>query len=101
MLNTREITSKLSKELPRLRREHGVEELFLFGSAARGEATQQSDIDILVRFSPRSVVTLFTLSALLTSLETLLGCTVDLVEDHPRLHPRFRARIEKDLLRVA
>lgn len=101
MLHAQAITSRLASEFPRLRSEFGVSELYLFGSVARGEPRPTSDVDVLVKFMPDRTVTLFTLSGLLTALEDLLGCRVDLVEDHPRLNPRFRARIQKDLLRVA
>jgi uncharacterized protein len=86
---------------PALRREYGVTSLSIFGSAARGQALPQSDIDVLVAFAPDANVTLFTLASLSLQLEQALGRRVDLVEDHPRLTPRFRAAIQQDLLRVA
>lgn len=42
----------LDAEGPRLRAEFGVRSLALFGSAARGEATEGSDVDLLVEFEP-------------------------------------------------
>ncbi len=60
-------------ELQRL----GVRSLALFGSAARGEATEASDIDLLVEFS--TPVGLFKFLDVKAHLENLLGCEVDLV----------------------
>ncbi len=78
-----------------------MEELGLFGSAARGSDDSESDLDILVRFLPGTSVTLFSLSRLACDLEDLLGRRVDLVEDHKGLRPEFRATVKRDLIRVA
>ncbi len=51
----------------------------MFGSAARGEDTDASDIDLLVRFSPGS--SLFDLLHLSDELERILGRRVDVVSE--------------------
>jgi len=56
----------------------GVAHLRLFGSAARGEATPQSDIDLLADFMPGKRITLLTLSGIQLRLTELLGANVDL-----------------------
>ena len=56
----------------------GLEHLRLFGSAARGEATPHSDIDLLADFTPGSRISLLTLSGLRLRLSDLLGTEVDL-----------------------
>lgn len=49
----------------------------VFGSVARGEADEKSDIDLLVDMEPgRSLLDLI---GLLMDLEALLGCKVDVV----------------------
>ena len=58
-----------------------VEKAWLFGSCSRGEATRQSDVDILVRFVPESRMTLFMYARILNDLQKLLKRKVDLVED--------------------
>jgi uncharacterized protein len=70
--------------LPILRREKqymeeqfGIVELGVFGSVARGEATEASDVDILVSF--RRVPGFFLLFKVQDYLEKQLGITVDLV----------------------
>jgi predicted nucleotidyltransferase len=55
---------------------YGVKSLALFGSVARDEANQTSNIDLLVEFS--KPVGLFGLFALQDRLEELFGCEVDL-----------------------
>ena len=56
-----------------------VRELAVFGSAARGEARPDSDVDLLVLFDERARVTLFTLIELQAELSVLFGRPVDLV----------------------
>ncbi len=51
----------------------------VFGSAARGEDTDASDIDLLVRFAPES--SLFDLLHLSDELERILGRRVDVVSE--------------------
>ena len=57
-------------------RQFFVKSLAIFGSVARDEATEQSDIDILVEFD--RPVGLFHMARLRRHLEELLGCKVDL-----------------------
>jgi predicted nucleotidyltransferase len=56
---------------------HGATHLRLFGSAARGTAGPDSDVDLLVDLDPGR--TLFDLAALRAELEHLLGTSVDVV----------------------
>ncbi len=57
-----------------------IERASLFGSYANGCARHDSDVDLLVSFDA-PVVSLFTLAAVLTSLEASLGVSVDIVQD--------------------
>jgi predicted nucleotidyltransferase len=65
-------------EILRLAREHGALNVRVFGSIARGTATESSDLDLLVDFSPER--SLLDQIALQQDLEQLLGCHVDLLE---------------------
>lgn len=75
-----------------------VASLSLFGSAARDEMTQQSDVDVLVSFT--GPATLEDFMGLKEYLEGLLGVTVDLVTDKA-LKPRMRRRVHEESVRVA
>jgi len=57
----------------------GARNVRLFGSIARGESTADSDVDFLVDLDPDRG--LFDLAHLVTDLEDLLGCKVDVVTE--------------------
>ena len=71
--------------------------LALFGSYARGTATDSSDIDILVRFDgPATSKSYFGVQFY---LEDLFGRPIDLVTDKA-LRPRFRPYVEREAVDV-
>jgi hypothetical protein len=72
-----EVLRILAAHREQLRREYGVKSLALFGSAVRNEATEASDVDLLVEFDRQ--IGLFHLIATEQHLEDLLGTKVDLV----------------------
>ena len=77
--------------------EFAVKALFLFGSVARGEATPQSDIDLLVEFE--HPVGLFSLLKLQSYLEDLLGRPVDLGTPNS-LRPHLRETVLQEAVRA-
>lgn len=80
----------------------GVQRLALFGSVARGEARVDSDVDVLVQFSP-GAKTYDRFLALTELLESRLGRTVELVTIEalsPFLGPRILAEAQ-NVLRAA
>lgn len=82
-------------ELREVLRRHGVTNPEIFGSTARGDDREDSDVDLLVDFAPGTSI--IDIIGIQHELEDLLGVHVDLV---PRsgLKERVRARAEKDLL---
>lgn len=81
-----------------LRRRFGISELSLFGSVARDEAGETSDVDVLVSFEHPPSFTDF--MELKFALEERLGKRVDLVT-RAGLKPRVRPHVEREALRVA
>ncbi len=81
----------------------GVVSLSLFGSAARGDATEESDIDLAVTLdpaaTPRGFYYIGRLDELRERLEAALGRPVDLVPE-PVEKPRFQQEIERDRVRA-
>ena len=58
---------------------YGISYLGLFGSMARGEAKEDSDVDLLVRFDDNTKIGLFELDQVQRDLEMRFGRRVDLV----------------------
>ncbi|MDE6451823.1 MAG: nucleotidyltransferase domain-containing protein [Odoribacter sp.] len=58
-----------------------IEKAWIFGSYSRGEETQNSDIDILVRFAKDANITLFKYVSIANALRKLLHKKIDLVEE--------------------
>ncbi|HZN11575.1 MAG TPA: nucleotidyltransferase family protein [Blastocatellia bacterium] len=81
-------------ELTEICRRNDVSMLGIFGSVARGEATAQSDIDLLVEFSKRK--SLLSVISLERQLSGALGRKVDLLTE-AALSPYLRSRILRDL----
>lgn len=75
-------------------RQNDVAMLGIFGSVVRGEATEESDLDLLVAFSRRK--SLLSLVALERQLAGALGRKVDLLTE-AALSPYLRERIMKEL----
>jgi uncharacterized protein len=67
------------EEIIALAKRYGASDLRLFGSVARGDATDASDVDLLVRFEPGR--SLFDQGGLLMDLRELLGVKVDVVSE--------------------
>ena len=79
-----------------LRSRYGVRRLALFGSYARGEQREDSDVDILVEVDPAIGLDFVSLA---DELEELLGVHVELVSERA-VNPRHLDRIRKDLIDV-
>ncbi len=77
MRTKEDVLSTLKDELPNLRKEYKVRTLALFGSYAKGEQREDSDIDMLVEFT--EPVGFFDFMRLEFHLTDLLGVKVDLV----------------------
>ena len=92
-----DLSQLLKKHQPELL-QHGVESLAVFGSLARGEASQDSDIDLLVEFN--KPVGLFEFIRLKFTLEGLTGRKVDLVT-RDALRPALRETILNEAVYVA
>ncbi|MCY3958056.1 MAG: nucleotidyltransferase family protein [Chloroflexi bacterium] len=92
-----EVLKRLRAHQPTLAERFGVVELAVFGSFARDEATDSSDLDILVRFDgPATSRTYFGVQFY---IEDLLGRRVDLVTDKA-LRSELRPYVEQEAVGV-
>jgi predicted nucleotidyltransferase len=79
MTVTRETLRQKRDAILEIAEQHGAHDVRLFGSFARGENTETSDVDILVRFDRSR--SLFDHGGLIADLEELLGVKVDVVSE--------------------
>ncbi len=92
-MNASKIILDKREEILMIAAKHGANNIRVFGSVARGEAVQTSDVDFLVDLeSGRS---LFDLGGLLVDLQQLFDCDVDVVTSNG-LKARIRARVIKE-----
>ena len=96
MFNTTEYISLIQSSATELNRLFGITSLSIFGSVARGEQTDGSDLDIFVAMPPR----MYLVVGARQYLEELVGCKVDLVRDHPTLNAHLKQQIEEDGIHV-
>ena len=77
MLSLTDIRKKISP----ICQSYGVKKCFLFGSYARGEAYEHSDIDL--RIEPGKINSLFLLSGFYTDVKESLNKDIDIISDLP------------------
>lgn len=94
-LTKRDILAR-REEIALVARAHGAAEIRLFGSVARDEADEASDVDFLV--TPADVTPPFFPGGLIAALEDLLGHTVQVTLSTPRMSGQLRRAIERDLV---
>ncbi len=78
----------------RIAAKHGARNIRLFGSVARQEANEQSDVDFLVEMEPGR--SLMDRASLVVELEQLLGCKVDVA-----IEKVLKERIKEEVLKEA
>ncbi len=96
MKRQEEYVSLLQNHSDELRSEFGVTSLRIFGSVARNEQHDGSDVDICVEMRPK----IFLLIALKDKLEQLLGCPVDVVRRHRNMNPILEEEINRSSVYV-
>jgi predicted nucleotidyltransferase len=74
---------------------YGASDIRIFGSVARGDANEQSDLDLIVRFEPGR--SLLDHGGLVMDLRELLGRRVDVI-DEDAMKPRFRDHVMKEAI---
>ena len=94
-MNKQQAIQSLTQNKALLNQRFGVTRLALFGSTARDNATDKSDIDILVDFD--GVATSQRYFGVQFYLEDLLGCSVDLVTEKA-LRKELRPHIEREAI---
>jgi predicted nucleotidyltransferase len=77
--------------------EYGIERMGIFGSVARNEQKEDSDVDV---YYEGPAMSLAGSVRLLEDLEKLFGTRVDIIREHKYLKPEFVNRLKKDIIYV-
>ena len=96
MRTSQEFIDIIRSHSAELQSQFGITSMRLFGSVARNEHHEGSDVDIFVTMPQK----FFNLVLAAQYLEELLGCDVDLISDHENIRPFFRQQIEKDGINI-
>lgn len=94
-MKANELLRDRREDILRVAAQHGAQKVRVFGSAARGDAGPDSDLDFLVEFEEGR--SLLDVTALWQDLEELLGRKVDIVEPEG-LHWYIRDRVLREAL---
>ena len=94
--NRTKIIEQLRQALPDLKSRYPIHHIEIFGSVARNESSDKSDIDLFVDVDPEIGLGIVDLSE---ELEQLLGVKVDLITTRG-INRNLKKRIEKDLVHV-
>ena len=76
---------------------YGILRLGIFGSVARQQNREDSDIDIVVEVEKPTLSLMYELREM---LKKLFGCEVDLVRFRESLRPLFKSNIQRDVIYV-
>lgn len=80
-------------------RDKPVVSVFLFGSYARGEADENSDIDLLVNYDGSKKISFFDVIRFKIGLEKLLNKKVELVEED-LMYEGFRKNVAEEKIKI-
>jgi hypothetical protein len=92
-MNRSSLLSKLENYKETHGQKYGILSLGIFGSVARNQATEFSDVDIVVQMETPDP---FTIAHIKEELETELHMSVDIVRYREKMNPFLKSRIEKE-----
>ena len=97
METTQEIVDRLRAYKEQFADKYGIEQLGLFGSVARGEQDEKSDIDVIIKLRRPSCFTCFGIQE---ELRKLFHRKVDLITLHENMFRSFRQNLERDAIYI-
>ncbi len=97
-MDINQVVQERREEIITIAAKHGASNLRIFGSVARGEADENSDLDLLIDYDSKKRSPWFPLR-LIRELETLLNCKVDIVTEQG-LKDRIKERVLKEAMRL-
>lgn len=91
MLTIEEIKKVVAEIAPK----YNLTKVTLFGSRARGNFREDSDVDLIVEFDEKKIVTLFDLAGIMVDLEEIFGLKVDVI--HGPKNDEWMIEIDKEI----
>ncbi|MCK5863340.1 MAG: nucleotidyltransferase family protein [Candidatus Hydrogenedentes bacterium] len=92
---TRKSLNQYRDDILDIAQRYGAHDIRIFGSVARGDNTESSDLDLIVRFDPGR--SLFDHGEFLMDLQELLGVKVDIISEGG-MRPRFRQHVMQEVV---
>ena len=96
MKSRQEYIDIIKEHASELQKKYGITSLSLFGSVARNEHHEGSDIDIYVTMPAK----MFNYVMAAQYLEKILGNNIDLVQEHRNMRPFFKEQIKRDGINI-
>lgn len=96
-MNLSQLIQQKRRQILEITQQHGALNVRLFGSAARGETTETSDLDLLIDMEPGR--NLLDIIAIKQDLEDLLGCKVDVVTE-AAISPYLKENVLREAVRL-
>ncbi len=97
MKSTVEYIALLRNYMQQNAEKYGISRMGIFGSVARGEQQEESDVDVCIEMQKPS---LFTLVHIKDELQHLFGCPVDIVRLRNNMDELLRKSINRDTIYV-
>ena len=91
MITIEEIKKVVAEIAPK----YNLKKVTLFGSRARGNFREDSDIDLIVEFGNKNIVTLFTIAGIMIDLKEIFGVDVDVI--HGPKKDSWMIEIDKEI----
>jgi hypothetical protein len=96
-MGIKDLLKEKREEILRIAAKHGARNVRVFGSVARGESDEGSDVDLLVELEPGR--SLMDHAALWLELQEAIGCRIDVVSDRG-IKPRLRERVLREAIPI-
>ncbi len=96
-MNRENILNLLAQYKNRNRNKYGIESIGIFGSVARNEANDSSDIDICIQTKTPDM---FAIVHIKEDLQNLFNKNIDIVRLRERMNPYLKKRIDKEAVYV-
>ena len=92
MITLEQLRTQYKSQILALAQKHGIENIRVFGSVARGDQDEESDIDFLCHLPLEKGATLWEMAGMWGDMEELLPVEFDLVAEE-RLRPEMMKRV--------